>query len=83
MTRLMRDAQAREIAALEKADIERRRQMTDEQRIAEDKRLGVGRFDPKNNEHKEKRKFMQKYYHKGIVHGWCDVVWCGGLVVIK
>ena len=73
MTRLMRDAQAREVAALEKADIERRRQMTDEQRIAEDKRLGVGRFDPKHNEHKEKRKFMQKYYHKG---GWCVVLCC-------
>ena len=38
--RLMRDAEQREMAALEKADLERRRLMTDEQRISEDKRLG-------------------------------------------
>ena len=36
----MRDAEQREMAALEKADLERRRLMTDEQRISEDKRLG-------------------------------------------
>ena len=40
MRRLMRDAEQREFAALEKADLERRRSMTDEQRISEDKRLG-------------------------------------------
>ena len=40
MRRLMRDAEQREFAALEKADLERRRLMTDEQRISEDKRLG-------------------------------------------
>ena len=38
--RLIRDAEQREMAALEKADLERRRLMTDEQRISEDKRLG-------------------------------------------
>jgi hypothetical protein len=38
--RLMRDAEIREYAALEKADLERRRLMTDDMRIAEDKRLG-------------------------------------------
>ena len=40
MRRLMRDAEQREFVALEKADLERRRLMTDEQRINEDKRLG-------------------------------------------
>ena len=40
----MRDAEQREMAALEKADLERRRLMTDEQRISEDKRLGKSKF---------------------------------------
>ena len=44
MSRLMRDAEQREFAALEKADLERRRLMTDEQRISEDKRLGTSLF---------------------------------------
>ena len=33
---------------------------------SQDQRLGIGRFDPKLTEPKEKRKFMQKYYHKGV-----------------
>lgn len=40
----MRDAEQREMAALEKADLERRRLMTDEQRISEDKRLGENKM---------------------------------------
>ena len=41
---MMRDAEQREMAALEKADLERRRLMTDEQRISEDKRLGENKM---------------------------------------
>lgn len=67
MARLVRDAQEREADMRDKAELERRRQMTDEERIAEDKRLGVGRFAPEHDE-KSKVKFMQKYYHKGVFY---------------
>ena len=48
---------------MEKADLERRRKMTDAERIEEDRKLG--RFDEKT---KEKWRFMQKYYHKGVFY---------------
>lgn len=62
MMRLKRDAEIREKIVLEKADLLRRRNMTDEERINEDKKLG--RFDKKE---KSKWNYMQKYYHKGIL----------------
>lgn len=61
--RLKRDAELREIAEIEKADLLRRRAMTDEERMEEDKKLGLNA--PKQ---KEKWKFMQKYYHKGVFY---------------
>mmetsp|Transcript_2601 Transcript_2601/g.2711 ORF Transcript_2601/g.2711 Transcript_2601/m.2711 type:complete len:461 (-) Transcript_2601:17-1399(-) len=67
MARLMRDAEIREYAALEKADLERRRLMTDDMRIAEDKRLGVGKFAA-DEKGKNSMRFMQKYYHKGVFY---------------
>ena len=68
MKRLIRDAEQREQAALETADLMRRRMMTDEQRINEDRRLGVGRFGDEGTESKAKWGFMQKYYHKGVFY---------------
>jgi len=59
--RLKRDSEEREKEALEKAEIMRRRNMTDEERYEEDKRLG--KFAEKE---KKKWKFLQKYYHKGV-----------------
>ena len=47
------------------ADVERRRRMTDEERLAENKRLGSDLTD--NNE-STKYVFMQKYYHKGAFY---------------
>ena len=43
--------------------MERRRNMTDEERAAEDARLGLNK--PKE---KQKWRFMQKYYHKGAFY---------------
>lgn len=61
--RLKRDSEDREKEALEKAEILRRRNMTDEDRYEEDKRLG--KFAEKE---KQKWKFLQKYYHKGVFY---------------
>jgi len=61
--RLKRDSEEREKEALEKAEILRRRNMTDEERYEEDKRLG--KFAEKE---KKKWKFLQKYYHKGVFY---------------
>ena len=58
MTRLKRDAEERELRAREKGDLERRRNMSESERLEEDKK--AGKFDKE----KSKRKFMQKYYHK-------------------
>lgn len=59
LQRIKRDREQREAARLEKAQIEARRGMTDEEVIAEKTRLG--------EYEKEKRqiRFLQKYYHKG------------------
>ena len=51
---MKRDSELREISALEKADLERRRNMSEEERLEEDKKLG--KFDEKD---KPKWKFMQ------------------------
>ena len=58
----MRDREELEDYEKELAEIERRRKMTDEERQAENVRLGT--------DHTEKKQrvaynFMQKYYHKG------------------
>lgn len=65
MARLTRDAEEREEAVIEKAELLRRRNMTDEERLEED-RLS-GRLDDQKAE-KPKRNFMQKYYHKGVFY---------------
>lgn len=65
LTRLKRDAQEREAHVMEVLDLERRRGMTEAERLAEDKRLNIGSFKVKE---KSKWKFMQKYYHKGVFY---------------
>merc|ERR1719238_2115726 len=62
LKRHRRDKAEREKRALEKADVERRRNMTDEERKKEDERLA--KKDPKRDKTK-KFEFMQKYFHRG------------------
>lgn len=64
MARLTRDAEEREEAIIEKTELLRRRNMTDEERLEEDRQSG--RLDDKAE--KPKRNFMQKYYHKGVFY---------------
>eukprot|EP01127_Copromyxa_protea_P005389 TRINITY_DN15327_c0_g1_i1.p1 TRINITY_DN15327_c0_g1~~TRINITY_DN15327_c0_g1_i1.p1 ORF type:complete len:426 (-),score=144.07 TRINITY_DN15327_c0_g1_i1:993-2195(-) len=59
LQRIKRDREQREAARLERAQIESRRGMTDEQVIAEKERLGDGVKE------KKQIRFLQKYYHKG------------------
>lgn len=61
--RIKRDREQRTARAREKAEVERRRGLTDAERAAEDAALGLHR--PKE---KAKWKFMQKYYHKGAFY---------------
>ena len=65
MKRLARDAEERELIELERSYIEKRRQMTDEERLEDDRRMG--KFDNKEVD-KSKYKFLQKYYHKGAFY---------------
>jgi microfibrillar-associated protein 1 len=63
LKRLKRDTDERALIEMEKADIIRRRNMTDAERLAEDTKLG--KFASKE---KGEYKFMQKYYHKGVFY---------------
>jgi microfibrillar-associated protein 1 len=63
MGRMKREAETRETMLQEAQDIERRRNMTDEERFQEDMKLG--KFKEKE---KKKWKFLQKYYHKGVFY---------------
>ena len=63
--RLKRDAEEREAVMIEKADLLRRRNMTDEERMIEDKK--DGKFKDEDFE-KPKWNFMQKYFHKGAFY---------------
>ncbi|TPX77229.1 hypothetical protein CcCBS67573_g01473 [Chytriomyces confervae] len=60
LMRIKRDRQERDAEEKELADIERRRNMTDAELLAEDEKLNGGK-----EEDKKSYKFMQKYYHKG------------------
>merc|ERR1719230_365262 len=62
LKRIKRDKEERMTRQKEIEFIERRRQMTDEERAADDERM-----DKKGNFYKEADKFnfMQKYYHRG------------------
>jgi len=66
MKRIKREKEEREAAEKELLEIERRRNMTDEERKREDEIL-----EKLNNEQKKdhkKLKFLQKYYHKGAFY---------------
>jgi len=63
LQRVRRERAERAAAEREKAELDRRRSLTDEQRAEEDAKFRAG----KANAHEEKAqwKFLQKYYHKG------------------
>ena len=63
LNRIKKEAERREVMIQERMDIERRRNMTDEERRAEDEMLGKFR-----EKEKKKWKFLQKYYHKGVFY---------------
>jgi len=63
LKRVKRERAEREKAAKEAAEIERRRNLTDEARKKEDDEFNKGRQG--HGEDKEQWKFLQKYYHKG------------------
>jgi len=64
MKRIMRDQEEREEREKEKAEIERRRGMTDEQIMRENEREGLHQ----KKGQKGQMKFMQKYYHQGVFY---------------
>lgn len=63
IARLKRDADHRAALAAEMAELERRRNLSEEERYAED--VAAGRFAVQE---KAKWKFLQKYYHKGVFY---------------
>jgi microfibrillar-associated protein 1 len=67
LARLARDRAEREAAEVQRADIERRRQMTDAEIVAENARL-------KPKAEKQEMRFMQKYFHRGAFYQDTDVI---------
>lgn len=65
LARLLRDKQAKAAVDEERAEIERRRAMPEEQRLAED----LAHAEETRNREKGEMGFLQKYYHKGAFHG--------------
>ncbi|RKO91733.1 splicing factor, Prp19-binding domain-containing protein [Blyttiomyces helicus] len=63
LRRIKRDREEKDRREAEEADLQRRRNMTDAQLAAENARLGLNA-----GSEKAKRKFMQKYYHKGAFY---------------
>lgn len=61
--RIKRDTEEREALIREQEEVQRRRNMTDADREAEDRQLGL--LKENANAEKPKWKFLQKYYHKG------------------
>ena len=63
LKRVRRERAEREAEANEKAELERRRNLTDAERKKEDEAFAAQRADHKQD--KAKWKFLQKYYHRG------------------
>ena len=61
--RLARDRTERGEADAERAEVERRRAMSDAEIIAENRRLGIGKKEAKGD-----MRFMQKYFHRGAFY---------------
>jgi microfibrillar-associated protein 1 len=68
LLRIKRDKEQREYRLVDDVDIERRRNMTDDQIASENK------DDGKLDIEKKSLKFMQKYYHKGAFYAGNDEV---------
>jgi microfibrillar-associated protein 1 len=64
LRRIKRDREDKVKRDKEKAEIDRRRKLTDAERSYENKMLGCDAIKPE----KAKYKFMQKYYHKGAFY---------------
>eukprot|EP00968_Pinguiococcus_pyrenoidosus_P009426 scaffold733_cov267-Pinguiococcus_pyrenoidosus.AAC.49 len=65
LRRLVRDKEERERRAEEARETERRRQMTDDEIMREDRALGKLAGNDTSRRDESKQGFMQKYYHKG------------------
>ena len=65
LKRIKRDKEEKTKRERERAEIERRRALTDAERLAEDKRLGT---DESNKPQKRQMNFLQKYHHKGAFY---------------
>mmetsp|Transcript_26159 Transcript_26159/g.66431 ORF Transcript_26159/g.66431 Transcript_26159/m.66431 type:complete len:283 (+) Transcript_26159:3-851(+) len=63
LRRVRREREERLAEAREKAELERRRNLTDEERAKEDAEFLAGKAHA--NEEKAQWKFLQKYYHRG------------------
>jgi microfibrillar-associated protein 1 len=63
LRRIKEDTEERDESDREKAETERRRNMTDQERTAEDAKMGKNQ-----DKEKAKWKFMQKYHHKGAFY---------------
>lgn len=68
LRRIKRDREEKESRESEKADIERRRRMSDREIMAEKAKEGLLGHE------KSKQRFLQKYYHKGAFFNSDDVV---------
>lgn len=77
--RLQRDSEERETREFERAELLRRRSMTDEERMKEDAALS----EENNNTEKPKLNFLQKYYHKGVFYMDQDSIKTQGDVRLK
>jgi len=64
LARLLRDKQAQALRDQEQEEIERRRALPEEQRLAED----VAFAEQTRAGEKGQMGFMQKYYHRGVFH---------------
>lgn len=67
LARLLREKQAQAAKDEEQAEIERRRAMPEDQRLAED----MAYADETRNREKTEMGFLQKYYHKGAFYSVC------------
>ncbi|KAJ3043313.1 Microfibrillar-associated protein 1 [Rhizophlyctis rosea] len=64
LLRIKRDRAEKHAREQEKADLERRRLMTDEEIARENERLGI----KQTSKEKSQMRFMQKYFHKGAFY---------------
>ena len=63
LRRVKREREEARKEEADKAEIERRRKLTDAERAAEDEEFNQGRAG--HGQEKEQWKFLQRYYHKG------------------